>query len=123
MKYGVTTGFAALLLWGCQTMQAESDVPAIIVSPDAASRAALQATVNSLFADQDVLLADDALAASSVLAIEFGSRGSLDKPPATGRVMDKPLQLRLVKSGDDCVLIDPRDSSRHVLADTTCTPE
>ena len=104
-------------------MQAEADVPAIIASPDADSRAALQSTVNSLFAGQDVLIAAEALTTSSILPIEFGPRGSLDNPPATGRLVEQPLRFRLVKNGENCILIDPRDDSRHLLADTTCVPE
>ena len=123
MKYFVWIGFAVLVLSGCQTMQADVDVPAIITSPDADSRAALQSTVNGLFGGQEVLIADDALTTSSVLPIEFGPRGSLANPPATGRVIEEPLRFRLVKNGDDCILIDPRDNSRHVLADTNCVPE
>jgi hypothetical protein len=37
--------------------------------------------------------------------------------------MEEPIRFRLVKSGDDCVLVDLRDESRHLLPDTTCAPE
>jgi hypothetical protein len=57
------------------------------------------------------------------LLIERDPRGSLDAPPATGRVMEEPIRFRLVKSGDECVLVDLRDESRHLLSDTTCVPE
>ena len=121
---GATTALAAILLCGCQTMNADSDLPAVIVDADDASRAALQSTVNSLFGGQDVMLADDALTTSSVLLLEHGPRGQMaGDSPATGRIVEEPLRLRLVKNGDDCVLIDPRDDSRHVLADTACAPE
>ena len=116
---------AALLVSGCQTMDAAADVPALITDPDAASRKALRETISSIFGGQDVPLADDALTESSLLLIERNFRGSLDAPPATGRVLEEPIRFRLVKSGDDCVLIDLRNESRsrHVLADTTCRPE
>ena len=114
---------ALLLLCGCQTMSASADVPAVITQPDDASRAALQSTISSLFGDQNVMLADGALTQSSLLLIEHGPRGSLNNPPATGRVLEAPLRFRLVKNGNDCVLIDLRDDSRHVLANTRCTPE
>ena len=114
---------ATLLISGCQTMNAESDVPALVDAPDDASRAALRATVSEIFGGQDVPLADDALTQSSLLLIERNPRGSLDSPPATGRVLEEPIRLRLVRSGSDCVLIDLRDDSRHVLRDTRCVPE
>ena len=111
------------LLAGCQTIDAANDVPAVIQDPDEDSRAALRATVSGLFYGQDILIADDALTSSSVLAIEFGQRESLEHQPMSGRVITEPLRFRLVKNGSSCFLIDPRDESRHLLADTSCTPE
>jgi hypothetical protein len=114
---------AALVFSGCQTMNADADVPALIAAPDDASRAALRDTISGIFGGQKVPLADDALTKSSLLLIERNLRGSLDAPPATGRVLEEPIRFRLVKSGDECVLIDLRDESRHPLTDTTCVPE
>ena len=114
---------AVLLISGCQTMNAAADVPALITAPDDASRAALRETISAIFGGRNVPLADDALTRSSLLLIERNLRGSLEAPPATGRVMEEPIRFRLVKSGDDCVLVDLRDQSRHLLPDTSCTPE
>jgi hypothetical protein len=114
---------AILMVSGCQTMNAAADVPALLSEPDEASRAALRATISAIFGGQDVPLADDALTKSSVLLIERNPRGSMDAPPATGRVLEEPIRFRLVKSGGECVLVDLRDESRHLLPDTTCVPE
>ena len=114
---------AVLLISGCQTMDAAADVPALITAPDDKSRAALRETISGIFGGRTVPLADDALTRSSLLLIERNLRGSLDAPPATGRVMEEPIRFRLVKSGDDCVLVDLRDESRHLLPDTACVPE
>jgi len=114
---------AVLLISGCQTMNAAADVPALITAPDDASRAALRETISAIFGGLNVPLADDALTRTSLLLIERNLRGSLEAPPATGRVMEEPIRFRLVKSGDDCVLVDLRDQSRHLLPDTTCAPE
>ena len=123
MNRNLVLPLLAGLLAGCQTMNAADDVPAIITDPDEDSRAALRATVSGLFLGQNVLIADDALTSSSVLPIEFGRRGSLEYKPLSGRVVTEPLRFRLVLNGGDCYLIDPRDESRHLLADTSCTPE
>jgi hypothetical protein len=114
---------AILMVSGCQTMNAAADVPALLSEPDEASRAALRDTISAIFGGQDVPLADDALTKSSLLLIERNPRGSLDAPPATGRVLEEPIRFRLVKSGGECVLVDLRDESRHLLPDTTCVPE
>ena len=113
---------ATFVFSGCQTMSAAADVPALITAPDDASRAALRHTISGIFG-QDVPLADDALTNSSVLLIERNLRGRLDAPPAAGRVLEEPIRFRLVKSGDECVLVDLRDESRHSLIDTNCAPE
>jgi len=112
-----------LLCAGCQTMNADADVPAVITGPDEASRAALQAALAASFGGQSVTLAADALTTSSLLLIEHGPRGSMDNPPVSGRVLEEPIRFRLVKNGDECVLVDLRDDSRHVLADTDCALE
>jgi hypothetical protein len=120
----VSPGVAILLcLAGCQTMQAETDVPAVIVDPDDASRAALRAALADAFGGRDVVIADDALTTSSVLTIERGPHRTINNPTPDGRILAEPFRFRLVRSGGDCVLIDPRDESRRVLADTRCAPE
>lgn len=108
---------------GCQTLDAGSDVPAVITEPDDASRAALRNTLAEIYDDRRITIADDALTTTSLLILEIG-------PPRTGAATDvgdrqteRPLRIRLVRNGDDCVLIDLRDDSRHALADTNCVPE
>ncbi len=112
-----------ILLAGCQGLSTNSDLPASIVEPNDASRAALQATVSGLFGGYKVRLADDALTQSSLLILELGSQKTLSNLPAKGRILTEPYRFRLVKNDDECALIDLRDGSRHVLADTTCVPE
>jgi hypothetical protein len=111
-----------LAMAGCNSMAVADDVPARIPVPTAASRAALQAAVNDALRT-DVLLAADAFTDSSVLTVERNVPRSIDGQSAQGRNMELPLRFRLVKSGDACVLIDERDGSRHVLADTDCIAE
>ncbi len=112
-----------LLVAGCQTLTAESDVPAVITDPTDASRTALHDALSEAFNDTEVTLADNALMQTSLLTIEIGARRTIENPPLTGRVLEKPMQFRLVKNGDDCVLIDLRNQSRHKLENTTCAPE
>jgi hypothetical protein len=113
----VSTGFVA-----CKNVAPDGGVPAVIVEPDEASRAALQGAVNAAL-DMDVMLARDALTDSSVLYIERRMRQSLDGTPLQGRNLDTPLEFRLLMHGASCILIDQRDGSRHILADTRCKAE
>jgi len=113
---------AALALAACRNVAPDVETRALIVDPDEASRSALRSTVNGIF-DRDVLLADDALTASSLLIIERRIPRSLDGAPAEGRTMDMPYALRLVTDGSLCILVDERDGSRHVLDDTRCVAE
>jgi hypothetical protein len=104
---------------GCQTVETGYDKPARITDPSNESRAALQQTVNAAL-NTDVTLADDALTDSSLLIVERAMPQSMDGSPAQGRTMEMPYQFRLVINGDECILIDKRDESRHVLQDTSC---
>lgn len=97
-------------------------VPAVIIEPDEASRQALQHAVNEALGT-DVMLAPSALTDTSVLYIERRMLESMDGLPLEGRRMDAPIRLTLVTDGSKCVLIDMRDESRHVLADTECVAE
>lgn len=103
----------------CQTVATSNDTPALITDPSDESRAALQQTVNAEL-NTEVMLADDALTATSLLVIERVMPRTMEGSPAKGRTMEMPYQFRLVINGDDCVLIDQRDESRHVLQDTSC---
>ena len=108
-----------LVLGACKNVAPDADQPALIVEPSAASRAALQATINDLL-DTDVVLSGDALTETSFLFVERRIPQSVDGSPAKGRNMEMPYRFTLLTNGTDCVLVDERDGSRHLLADTTC---
>lgn len=113
---------AVILSAGCQTVSSDVDRPARIVSPDDASRAALQAAVNSLL-HTNVTLSDSALTDSSVLSIENRPQPTMENPVPLGRDYSRPLQLHLVINGNDCILVNPRDRTRHLLENTRCEEE
>ena len=112
----------ALLTTGCQTMGSDTDQPARIINPDDASRAALQSTINGIL-KTDVTLAENALTESSLLIIELSPPRTMENPNPLGRIMDEPIQFRLVINGSDCILIDQRNESRHMLKNTECVAE
>ena len=114
---------AILLGAGCQTMNGVGDVPAVITNPDDHSRAALKAALAASFGNRDVVVADDALTKTSLLTIEREPRPTIDNPSPGGRILTEPYRFRLVRNNEDCVLVDLRDESRQVLADTNCAPE
>lgn len=115
-------GGVVVALLGCQTLVADSDRPARITAPTEASRAALQAVVDSAL-HTDVRLADDALTRSSILTIELDPPGTMQNPTPVGRIMTRPIQFRLVVNASSCFLVDPRDDSRYLLHNTTCVAE
>ena len=112
----------AMSISGCKNVAPDTDQAAVIVDADAASRAALQQTVNAAL-HTDVTLADDALTDTSILTIERKVPQSIEGSPAQGRNMEMPIQFRLVTDGANCILVDQRDASRHILADTRCVAE
>jgi hypothetical protein len=110
---------AALVLTACKSVVPDATRPALIVEPTDASRAALQATVNRLL-DTEVVLSGEALTDTSFLFIERSVPQSIEGSPAKGRNMEMPYRFTLLTNGIDCVLVDERDGSRHLLADTKC---
>jgi len=122
VKLLVALVIAVAALAGCKTNAVHGEQAARIVDPTDSSRAALQETVNALL-NTDVTLADDALVNSSLLIIERNVPRKIDSPPAQGRIMDMPIQFQLVTDGSNCVLIDKRDESRHLLENTVCAAE
>jgi len=111
-----------LAISGCKTMATGTDIPALISNPGAASHKALQDVVNDLL-NTNVTLADDALTERSVLTIQRNPPRTLQGQPATGRNMETPIQFQLVRNGQDCILIDRRDESRHTLENISCAAE
>ncbi len=111
-----------LAVGACQSFAVDDGVPARIVAPTDASRAALQAAVDQALHTR-VTLADSALTTSSVLTIERKIPRSIDGQDAYGRTMEPPIRFELHKSGADCLLVDTRDGSRLVLRDTECVAE
>ena len=112
---------SVLVFAACKHVAPDADRPAVIVDPSDASRAALQQAVNTALGT-DVVLADDALTDSSILIIERQVPRSIEGSPAQGRTMEQPVRFTLMTNGTDCVLVDDRDGSRYLLADTVCAP-
>ncbi len=108
-----------LALGACKNVAPDANQPALIVEPSDASRAALQATISGLL-DTDVALSGNALTETSFLFIERRVPRSLEGSPAKGRNMEMPYRFTLLTNGTDCVLVDERDGSRHLLPDTKC---
>ena len=119
----VSAAFVSLTaIAACQTVAGDYDRPARIIDADATSRAVLQHTVDGILGTH-VTLSDAALTDSSLLTIEQWPAPTMENPLPQGRMLEPPVQFRLVSNGPDCILVDQRDRSRHVLADTQCMIE
>jgi hypothetical protein len=110
---------SALNIAGCQTVGPEHEVPARIINPDDASRAALQETVNKIMGS-NVTIANNALTTSSYLTIENRPQPTMENPVPMGRDYQRPVTLRLVMDDTECVLIDERNGARYLLRNTRC---
>jgi hypothetical protein len=111
---------ALCLLTACATTSVAQELPAVIVRPDAHSRAELQRAVSHALDRTFVPLADDALTRRSRLTIEPVRLRDPQGGIAQGRETRMPEQFRLVKSGHQCVLIRERTGQRIPLLDTKC---
>ena len=110
----------ALLLSACASSQTQPDVPAVIVSPSAASHADLVAAVTHALGVADITIADDALTTDSSLIIERSRAVDASGRRLSGRDYGKPEIFSLVKNGNQCVLVRTSNATRQVLAKTSC---
>lgn len=98
-------------------------VPALVVDPTLASRAALSQAVTDL---QDgrrpAILADDALTKESLFYLERTPRYDPEGHRLDGRDRSVPESFRLLKSGDDCVLVREKTGRFTFLVATKCAP-
>jgi hypothetical protein len=98
------------------------DIPAVIVQPDDASRAALQRTVSAALRGAPVGLADDALTDTSTLVVQRIPVRDASGMLANGRDLERPHLFKLVKNGSACVLVADATGDRFTLDDTHCAP-
>ena len=112
---------AMLMVAGCRTVPARSEMPAIIVNATPESRAALAKAVSEALNGAPVKLAVDALTKTDVLIIEREHPRDPAGHPLDGREREMPEHFQLVKSGDQCILVHRSTERRFPLADVACS--
>jgi hypothetical protein len=110
----------ALALAACAARSAPRDVPALLVSPTAASRSELTRVVSRALGGAPVTLADDALTSDGTLIVERTPRRDAQGRLLVGRETGRPEHFRLVRSGSRCVLVLERTGKRYPLTAATC---
>ena len=111
-----------VMVAACAANTETYDQPARIVNPDSASQAGLQAALIEALG-VPVIVSDTALTDTSLLVIENQPPPTMENPVPIGRATDLPIQFRLVRNGENCILINQQDRKRYALQDTTCAPE
>lgn len=118
---GVLVLAFVLVAVGCRTVRPEPrEVPALIVAPTAASRAALAAAVTAALHGAQVTIADDALTRSSTLIVERARPRDAAGLRISGREVGAPERFRLGKRDGACVLLHERTGRAALLESTTC---
>lgn len=111
-------GVSVLMISACAVSSADS-TPAVISSPNAASRATLQRSVAS-FLSRPVMLADDALTQESTLIVER----TVARDPSGNRIeaaeRTGPETFKLVKRGAECLLVHERTQKTAALPGVSC---
>jgi len=116
----VLIGSAVIGVSACTIDAEQSDIPALIVSPTAESRAELLRVVSGAVGDVDVTLAGNALTTDSMLIIERKPHRDLQHGRIMGRDPGRPEHFRLVKHGDRCTLVQESTGERWPLVQTSC---
>ena len=121
-KSAYVAGAMILGATGCRTVSAQSDVPAVIVSPSAQSKAAVTQAVSKALGGVPLKIADDALTKTDLLIIEHEQPRDGEGRPLNGRERGRPEQFHLVKLGNQCTLIHARTDRRFPLPAVSCAP-
>ncbi len=111
-----------LILAGCHARSSPPEVPAIITSPTAESRAELHRVVSGALNGAPITIAADALTGDSTLIIERNPPRDSRGLPLDGRQRGRPERFQLVKNGPRCLLIHERTGRRWPLSSVTCSP-
>ncbi len=115
--------FAGVLsLAACATGSPKRDVPAVITTPTAESRAELVRVVGRAVNGAPLTIADDALTRDSTLIIERARARGPEGTRLDGRETGRPEHFRLVKDGSRCVLVHERTGKRFRLGSAACAP-
>jgi hypothetical protein len=114
------TALTVLLLSACALPVKMQEQPARIVEPTAESRAELREAVSAMLHGAPVTLADDALMRDAVLVVERQQARDASGVPLSGRELGRPERFRLLRVGQDCVLVHERTGERTSLRRTHC---
>ena len=113
---------AAHLLSTCTSGFAQPEVAAVVDRPTQETRRELAQAIGDALHGAPVTLADDALTRDSRLMIEKARPRDASGVPLSGRDREKPDVFRLVKAGEQCVLVHERTGKRTTLPSTRCHP-
>ncbi len=121
--FGVVCAVTGLLLAlaSCRTMPAQWEEPAVIINPTPESRAALVKAVSEALNGAPVTLAENALTTTNTLTIERVHPLDPSGLPMNGRERGLPERFELVKTGEDCLLVQLSSGRRFTLAGMTCS--
>jgi len=100
----------------------QTERPAVLVSPTAATRAELVELVREAMHGAPVRLAPDALTTTSQLTITRAERRDAAGHPILGRSTEQPERFRLIERRGRCVLVQERTGRRWTLRSGTCAP-
>jgi hypothetical protein len=93
----------------------------VITEPSPSSRAELEQAVSAALNGATVSLRDDALTRENTLVVERIRHRDPSGLLIEGRDLGAPERFRLVKNGDQCVLVHEKTGRRFPLSQTTCT--
>src|SRR5690606_6247690 len=103
---------------GCGVLET-TDQPAVLVQPDAAQQARIQAVIALALEAPAVSISAEALTTSSTLVIESEPMRR-DGQRLQGRVLGRPEHFQLLINGSRCMLLHVETQRRHALQEVRC---
>lgn len=117
--FGLFIAIGSLMPGACSTLTPESQ-PAILVNPNAQTKAELTATVSKALNGANITLAPYALTTTNTLIIERAQHRSIGQGHMMGRMTERPDHFNLQITGKACILTHEESGEMYVLETARC---
>jgi len=113
--------FVAFAVPGCQS--APDTLTAALIDGDQPSAIKEITDVIASALGQDIQLSAEAFSRSSLVTLEHRAHQTIAGRPATGLMIEKPEQFRLVRTNSGCAIVRLKSGDVLALGETRCRAE
>lgn len=112
--------FSLIVLSACQLGPTQKDLDALLVNPNAEVQAELASAISSMLNNDKILIKAEDFAKSSTVALERVILKDADGLRLQGMELEMPSVFKLIKRGDDCLLIRLKSDQERLIKTAQC---